>query len=304
MGSKLVICGVGLIGGSFALAIKQYFAGRREKSALAGRQKVRIVGLGRTPAPLEQALQLGVIDEIATDWMSALKGADLVLLGMPVGQMLPVMQAMAPHLEPQTLVTDGGSTKSDVVAVARAAFGNKLGQFVPGHPIAGAEKSGVTAARADLYQGKRVVLTPLPENSLEAVKAVRLVWEICGARVSELLPEEHDRVFAAVSHLPHLLAFALVHDLAVRDNANLLFGFAASGFRDFTRIASSHPEMWRDICLANRSALLKELDAYMIELLRTRVLLASADSAGLEAMFDTARTRRDAWLKSLLPVGE
>jgi prephenate dehydrogenase len=231
--------------------------------------------------------------------MSALKGADLVLLGMPVGQMLPVMQAMAPHLEPQTLVTDGGSTKSDVVAVARAAFGNKLGQFVPGHPIAGAEKSGVTAARADLYQGKRVVLTPLPENSLEAVKAVRLVWEICGARVSELLPEEHDRVFAAVSHLPHLLAFALVHDLAVRDNANLLFGFAASGFRDFTRIASSHPEMWRDICLANRSALLKELDAYMIELLRTRVLLASADSAGLKAMFDTARTRRDAWLDSL-----
>ncbi|GAB1393359.1 hypothetical protein MASR1M60_15220 [Rhodocyclaceae bacterium] len=289
MPGKLVVCGVGLIGGSFALAIK---------SALAGRHP-HIVGMGRTRAPLEQALQLGVIDEIATDWASALKGADLVLLGMPVGQMGPVMQAMAPHLEAQTLVTDGGSTKADVVAVARAALGDKISQFIPGHPIAGAEKSGVTAAKTDLYAGKRVVLTPLAENIPEAVKAVRTVWEICGAKVSELAPEEHDRVFAAVSHLPHLLAFALVHDLAGRDNADQLFGFAASGFRDFTRIASSHPEMWRDICLANRKALLQELDAYMAELLRTRVLLARADSDGLEQMFDTARTRRDAWLDSL-----
>jgi prephenate dehydrogenase len=297
--SKVVVCGVGLIGGSFALAIKQYFAGRREKSALAGRQDVRIVGMGRTRDPLEQALQLGVIDAIGTDWESALQGADLVLLGMPVGQMPPVMQAILPHLEAQTIVTDGGSTKTDVVAVARGVFGSRIGQFVPGHPIAGAEKSGVTAAKADLYVGKRVVLTPLPENAPEAVKAVRAVWEICGANVSALSPEEHDRVFAAVSHLPHLLAFALVHDLAQRDNADQLFGFAAGGFRDFTRIASSHPEMWRDICLANRAALLKELDAYMLELLRTRVLLASADSNGLESMFAAARTRRDAWLDSM-----
>jgi prephenate dehydrogenase len=303
-GSKVVVCGVGLIGGSFALAIKEYFAGRREKSALAGRHDVHLVGMGRTRAPLEQALQLGVIDEIGTDWASALKGADLALLGMPVGQMLPVMQAMLPYLEPHTLLTDGGSTKSDVVAVARSAFGDRIGQFIPGHPIAGAEKSGVAAARADLYRGKRVVLTPLPENAPEAVQAIRTVWEICGARVSELAPEDHDRVFAAVSHLPHLLAFALVHDLALRDNADQLFGFAASGFRDFTRIASSHPEMWRDICLANRKALLQELDAYMAELLRTRVLLASADSAGLESMFATARTRRDAWLETLLPPSE
>jgi prephenate dehydrogenase len=290
MASKVVVCGVGLIGGSFALAIK---------SALIGRHDVQIVGMGRTRAPLEQALQLCVTDTIETDWARALKGADLVLLGMPVGQMGSVMQAMAPYLEPQTLVTDGGSTKADVVAIARTMLGDKIGQFIPGHPIAGAEKSGVGAARADLYAGKRVVLTPLPENTPEAVKAIRTVWEICGAKVSELVPEEHDRVFAAVSHLPHLLAFALVHDLAQRGNADQLFGFAASGFRDFTRIASSHPEMWRDICLANRKALLQELDAYMTELLRTRVLLASADSAGLEQMFDTARTRRDAWLDSL-----
>lgn len=291
MAGKVVVCGIGLIGGSFALAIK---------SALAGRQDCpHIVGMGRTRAPLEQALWLGVIDEIATDWASALKGADMVLLGMPVGQMPAVMQALVPHLESQTIVTDGGSTKSDVVSAARATFGDKIGQFIPGHPIAGAEKSGVTAAKADLYVGKRVVLTPLPENAPEHVKALRTVWEICGAKVSELAPADHDRVFAAVSHLPHLLAFALVHDLAERDNADQLFGFAASGFRDFTRIASSHPEMWRDICIANRNALLKEVDAFMMELLKTRVLLASADSTGLEAMFAAARARRDAWLETL-----
>lgn len=296
MAGKLVVCGVGLIGGSLALAIK---------SALAGRHDCpRIVGMGRSRSTLDAALARGVIDEIGQDWASALDGADLVFLGMPVGQMAPVMQAIAPHLSPRTLVSDGGSTKSDVIAAARAAFGDRIGQFIPGHPIAGAEKSGVAAAQADLYRGKRVVLTPLPENRPEDVAAIRQVWELCGAHVSTLAPAEHDRVFAAVSHLPHLLAFALVHDLASRDNAEQLFSFAASGFRDFTRIASSHPEMWRDICIANRHALLKELDAFMIELLQTRVLLASADGAGLEAMFASARARRDAWLETLLPVGD
>jgi prephenate dehydrogenase len=295
MPSRIVVCGVGLIGGSFALAIK---------AALRGHRDVRVVGMGRTRAPLEQALQRGVIDDIALNWAAALKGADLVLLGMPVGQMPAVMQALAPHLEPHTIVTDAGSTKTDVVAAARQAFGSKVGQFVPGHPIAGAEKSGVAAARTDLYADRRVVLTPLPENRSQDVKAVRAVWEICGAKVSQLSPAEHDRIFAAVSHLPHLLAFALVHDFAQRDNSDQLFGFAAGGFRDFTRIASSHPEMWRDICLTNRTALLAELDAYMAELIRTRVLLAGNNSPGLEAMFATARARRDAWLDSLTPSGE
>lgn len=290
--SKLVVCGVGLIGGSFALA---------HKSALATR---RVVGMGRTRAPLERALSLGVVDQITTDWAEALDGADLVLLGMPVGQMPAVIAALAPHLGPDTLVTDGGSTKADVVAAARAALGGKIGQFVPGHPIAGAEKSGVDAATADLYRDKRVVLTPLPENAAASVAFVRSAWEACGAKVSELAPEEHDRVFAAVSHLPHLLAFALVHEFASRENADQLFSFAAGGFRDFTRIASSHPEMWRDICVANRRALLQELDAYMIELMRTRVLLAGADATGLEFMFSTARARRDAWLDSLVAPGE
>jgi prephenate dehydrogenase len=262
--------------------------------------------MGRTRAPLEQALRLGVIDAIATDWASALDGADLVLLGMPVGQMAAVMASLAPHLQAHTIVTDGGSTKSDVVAAARAALGDKVRQFVPGHPIAGAEKSGVAAAQADLYVDKRVVLTPLPENSADDVKAVRMAWELCGAKVSQLAADEHDRVFAAVSHLPHLLAFALVHMTSpngrtLRPTVRLRLQAASAISR---RIASSHPEMWRDICVANRHALLQELDAYMIELMRTRVLLAGSDAEGLEQLFSTARARRDAWLESLLPPGE
>ncbi|RTL47442.1 MAG: prephenate dehydrogenase/arogenate dehydrogenase family protein [Rhodocyclaceae bacterium] len=289
---KIVVCGVGLIGGSFALALK--------KAGCVG----RVVGMGRNRATLEEALRLGLIDEIGDDWGSALKDADLVMLGMPVGQMPGVMADLAPHLGLGTLVTDGGSTKADVVAAARAAFGNKIGQFIPGHPIAGAEKSGPSAAQADLYQDRRVVLTPLPENTPTAVAKVRHAWQACGARVTELTAEAHDRVFAAVSHLPHLLAYALVHDIAERDNAAQLFDFAAGGFRDFTRIASSHPEMWRDICLANRQALLQELDAYMAQLLRLRVLLAGSDGPGLESLFDTARQARDAWLAGLTPLVE
>ena len=289
---KLVVCGVGLIGGSFALGLKA--AGKVDS----------VVGLGRSRGPLEDACRLGVIDRIADGWADALAGADLVLLATPVGQMEAIFAALAPHLGPATVITDGGSTKSDVVAAARATLGAKIGQFIPGHPIAGAEKSGVAAAKPDLYADKRVVLTPLAENSPADVARLQSVWEVCGAKVSRLTADEHDRVFAAVSHLPHLLAFALVHDFAQRPNSDQLFGFAAGGFRDFTRIASSHPEMWRDICIANRQALLQELDAYMMELMRTRVLLAGADAAGLEQLFSTARARRDAWLESLLPPGE
>jgi prephenate dehydrogenase len=289
---KVVVCGVGLIGGSFALALKA-------RGAVS-----QVVGLGRTRAPLEQAQQLGVIDAIAKDWQDALDGADLVLLGMPVGQMPGALAALAPHLAANAVVTDAGSTKQDVAAAARAALGNKIAQFVPGHPIAGAEKSGVAAASKTLYESRRVVLTPLAENSAAAVARVRAAWEHCGARVSELTPQTHDQIFAAVSHLPHLLAYALVNEFAARGNRDQLFGFAAGGFRDFTRIAGSHPEMWRDICLANRGALIAEVDAYLAELLKARVLLAAADGAGLHAMFENARTARNAWLESLSPPGE
>jgi prephenate dehydrogenase len=281
---KLVVCGIGLIGGSFALALRE-----------AGMVR-RVVGIGRSPASVQAALERGVIDEAATDWSQALEGADLVLLATPVGQMESQMQALTPHLGSAALVTDGGSTKRDVVAAARRQFGARIGQFVPSHPIAGAEKSGVAAAGADLYRGRRVVMTRLPENSEAALARVRSAWEACGASVAQMSPEEHDAVFAAVSHLPHLLAFALVDEFAQRPESEKLFGFAAGGFRDFTRIAGSHPEMWRDICIANRDCLLAELGSYEAELARLRGALERADGPALEQAFGRARAARQAWL--------
>ena len=280
---KIVIFGVGLIGGSFALALR--------KANAVG----EVVGFGRGEATLQQARQLGIIDRIGADVAREVADAELVLLATPVGQMAELMARIAPHLGTHTLVTDGGSTKSDVVAAARTNLGGRIAQFVPAHPIAGAEKSGASAAQADLYQGKKVVLTPLPENSAESVARVRKAWELCGAVVSELTPQQHDAVFAAVSHLPHLLSFALVHDLAQRDNRDLLLSFAASGFRDFTRIAASSPEMWRDICLANREALMDELGSYMQELEALHEALAEADADALEQTFRAARELRAGW---------
>ncbi len=280
---KVVIFGVGLIGGSFALALR--------KTHAVG----EVVGFGRSAATLEQAKQLGIIDRAGQDEALEVSDADLVLLATPVGQMEDILARIAPHIGNHTLVTDGGSTKSDVVAYAHATLGDKLAQFIPAHPIAGAEKSGAAAALADLYAGKRVVLTPLPENSREAVARVRQAWELCGANVSELSPEQHDAVFAAVSHLPHLLSFALVHDIAQRDNRDQLLSFAASGFRDFTRIAASSPEMWRDICMANREALLRELLQYTNELHGLFQALEQRDAAKLEAVFSEARKVRSNW---------
>lgn len=289
---KLVVVGVGLIGGSFAAALR--------RAGTVG----EIVGMGRTRSSLEAAVELGVIDHIGTDWDSSLAGAGLVLLGMPVGQMEPVMSALADYLEAATLVTDAGSTKQDVVSAAYRGLGAKVRQFVPSHPIAGAEKSGVRAAQADLFCDRRVVLTPLPENEKPAIEEVRAVWQACGAVVSEMAPREHDAVFAAVSHLPHVLAFALVEELAARADAAKLFSYAAGGFRDFTRIAGSHPEMWRDICMANRAALLEELDAFLAQIERTRGLIESQNGAELEALFDRARRARNAWASPGKPPGE
>lgn len=284
--NKLVIVGVGLIGGSFSLALKQ-----------AG-LVAHVTGVGRSQANLQRALQLGVIDSIGSDIGSAARDADLVLLAVPVGQMGDIMRQLAPVLSPHAIVSDAGSTKQDVVALARQELAAHLPRFIPAHPIAGAEKSGAAAAMPDLYRNRNLVLTPLPENRPDALLTVRRLWEACGARVREMTPQQHDGVFAAVSHLPHLLAFALVDAIANKDDAEQCFQFAASGFRDFTRIASSSPEMWRDISLANRDALLHELDSYAQQLQRLRLLLQQSDSQGLLDLFAHARSARDAWLDS------
>jgi prephenate dehydrogenase len=283
---RVAILGVGLIGGSFALALKQAQA------------CAHVIGAGRNPANLKLALERGVIDSIAADAVAAAHGADLVLLAAPVAQFPKLFREVASVLGPKALVTDGGSTKRDVVSAARGALGRKIAQFVPAHPIAGAEKSGAGAASADLFRDKRVILTPLPENSDSAVKKVHDAWSACGARIARMDPEEHDAILGAVSHLPHVLAYALVHEFASRDNGAQLFAYAAGGFRDFTRIASSHPEMWRDICIANRDRLLIELKRYGEELQTIQNLLEAADAAGLEKVFAEAREARDKWIHS------
>ena len=281
--NKVVIFGVGLIGGSFALALR--------RAGVVG----EVVGFGRSLTTLGQARQLGIIDRIGQDVAVEVHDADLVLLATPVGQMAELMVHIAPHLGANTLVTDGGSTKGDVVAAAYAYMGDKVAQFIPAHPIAGGEKSGAAAALAELYIGKRVVLTPIKENSIESISCIRSAWEACGAVVSELTAEQHDEVFAAVSHLPHLLSFALGHDLAQRQNRDQLLSFAASGFRDFTRIAASSPEMWRDICMANRSALMDELGRYMQELETIQTALSECDADKLQEIFSLAREVRGNW---------
>jgi prephenate dehydrogenase len=280
---KLVIFGVGLIGGSLALALK--------KSKGIG----SIVGVGRHGDNMQTALDLGVVDAIEQDVAKALHDADLVMIAAPVAQTPDILRKIAPHLGMSTIVTDAGSTKSDVVRSAQDILGDSVTRFVPGHPIAGAEKSGVTAARADLFDGKNIVLTPDQNTDSEALALVRELWLAAGARVTTMSAHEHDGIFAAVSHLPHLLAFALVDELASRVNASQLFDFAASGFRDFSRIAGSSPEMWRDISLANREALLGELDAYAQELQTIKSLLQANDGKGLQALFDRASKARNAW---------
>jgi prephenate dehydrogenase len=284
---KVVIVGVGLIGGSFALGLKR-----------AGMVR-EVVGIGRHPEATARALELGIVDSVGTSYEDALRGADLVLLAAPVAQTGPILQALLPHLEQGTIVTDAGSTKCDVVAAAREALQDRVHQFVPGHPIAGSESNGPDAALAGLYQGKKVVLTALPENAAQDVERVAAAWRACGAVIHALTPEDHDRVFAAVSHLPHLLAYALVDDVAAKPHADLLFQYAASGFRDFTRIAGSSPEMWRDISLANRAALLAELDAYLAQLTSMRAMLAAADGSALEAVYTNAQRARRAWIEAI-----
>lgn len=280
---RLAVIGVGLIGGSFALALKQ-----------AGKVS-HVVGVGRSAQNLALARERGIIDSTANDVPAGVRGADVVLVAAPVAQFPAIFGGLK---DCDAIITDGGSTKRDVVAAARQALGKRIGQFVPAHPVAGAEKSGAAAASAELFRNRRVVLTPLPENQAGAVDQVQQLWEACGARITRLAPDEHDAVLAAVSHLPHVLAYALVHDIATRPNAEQLFSYAAGGFRDFTRIASSHPEMWRDICVANRDRLLDEMKRYGAKLAQMQKLIEAADGPALEKLFAEARQARDQWLKS------
>jgi prephenate dehydrogenase len=279
---KLTVIGVGLIGGSLVKAL------RRE--GVLG----EVVGAGRGLPNLRQAAELGVIDRYETDLAAAVAGADMVVVATPVCSMGAVLAQIAPALGPQTIVTDVGSVKGEVVAAARKALGANFTRFVPGHPIAGTEKSGVGAAFPELFEAHKIILTPLAETDPRALETVREMWRLTGAEVMEMSVEEHDRVLAVTSHLPHVLAYALVDFLANcnRKENPLYFKLAAGGFYDFTRIASSDPEMWRDICLMNREELAAQLRSFHGELDKILRAVEEGDGAALESLFAAAREAR------------
>jgi len=279
------VIGVGLIGGSVAAALRRADSVRR------------IVGVGRGLANIQRALDLRIIDEASNDIAVAVRDADIVLLAVPVQQNESILAQLAGSLSVHTLVTDAGSTKLNYVAAVRRLMAPHLRLVIPAHPIAGAELTGVDAAHSELFVNRNVVITPLPENDPAAVDRTESLWRTCGARVTRMSPDHHDRVFSAVSHLPHMLAYALVHMITTRPDAQELFSFAAGGFRDFTRIASSSPEMWRDIAQANRDALLTDLASYQKQLARLSELIRAEDTEQLGNIFSAARDARNAWLR-------
>lgn len=283
---RLTIIGVGLIGGSLARALKS-----------AGAVK-EVVGVGQSIQHLQRARELGVIDRADVDLGASVKGADIVVVAVPVGAMETVFKTIAPHLSDSTVLTDVGSTKGSVVDAAQKVFGQLPENFIPGHPIAGTEKSGVEASFAELFKDRRVILTPTDHSNKNAIAKVREMWQKAGAIVTETSVTHHDEVLAATSHLPHLLAFALVDTLATMDDKQEIFDYAAGGFRDFTRIASSDPVMWHDICVHNEPAILKILDRFETDLTKLREAIASNDGEYILKIFNRAKMARDQLMQS------
>ena len=278
---KLAVIGVGLIGSSLSLALKQASAVRQ------------VIGYGRNRQNLEKGLELGALDAIGEDIGDCVDGADMIVVAVPLGAMRGVLAEIAPAVGADAVITDVGCAKGSVVAAARAELGERMPRFVPGHPIAGTEKSGVEAGFASLYQGRRVILTPLAETAADASERVARMWRDCGAIVEHLSVEHHDKVLAATSHLPHMLAYALVHHLSHLNDHEEIFRYAAGGFRDFTRIASSDPVMWRDVCLSNGAALLELMRQYQQELDRIAAAIEAGDAERLLKLFGRAKSERD-----------
>ncbi len=278
---RLCIIGVGLIGGSLARALRE-----------AG-EVGEVIGCGRGEANLQAAVRLGVVDRYDTDPAHAVAGADVLVVAVPLGAMEAVLRSIVPHLAPEAIVTDVGSAKGSVVADVARVYGGIPPRFVPGHPIAGTENSGVEASFATLFKRRRVILTPLAETAATAHRLIQQMWELTGAEVVDMGVRHHDAVLAATSHLPHLLAYTLVDTLARLDDRAEIFRYAAGGFRDFTRIASSDPTMWRDICVANREQLLEMIALFNADLAQLAEAIRSDDPAALLATFQRAKRARD-----------
>ena len=283
MFEQLGLIGCGLMGGSFALALKR-----------AGLVQ-RVVGYSKSPSTTDRACQMGVIDVEAPSALLAVAGADIVLLAVPVSATEATLKAIKHLVTPNMLVMDVGSTKTDVVQAARRALRDQVGSFVPAHPITGREVSGVEHAEADLYSGRQVILTPIERTLTAQLKKAEEVWTALGCRVSSMSPESHDEAFAAISHLPHLLAFAFINGLAGQSQADTFLSLAGPGFRDFTRIAGGEPKIWRDIFLANREELLTQSQLFQQALQRLEHLVRSDDPQALEDMLTLASETRTHW---------
>jgi len=288
MFEQLGLIGCGLMGGSFALALKQ-----------AGLVK-RVAGYSKSPSTMQRARELGVIDVEAPSALLAVSGADIVLLAVPVAATEDTFKAMRHLVSPQTLVMDVGSTKTDVVAAARRALKEQLAGFVPAHPIAGKERAGVDHAEASLYRGRQVILTPLPETTIEQVEKARQVWTALGSQVRLMSPEAHDAAYATVSHLPHLLAFAAMNAIEGQPQAREFLELAGPGFRDFTRIAASDPTMWRDVFLSNKDAVLDMLQRFTEDLTALQRAIRVGDGQQLFDHFTRTRAIR----RSIIEEGQ
>ena len=275
----VTIVGVGLIGASLGLALK--------KAGVV----TKVLGVGRSKENLDQAQKMGAIDGVV-DLVEATKQSDVIVLCMPVAQMRAAFEIIEPHLEPRTMITDAGSTKGDVILAAKEVLGKKVCQFVPAHPIAGGAQHGASAAKADLFQGKQTIVCPLQENSPEDTTLIMGFWESFGSVAKKIGVVQHDAIYAAVSHLPHLLSYALMASVVNSEDADQKLDHVGAGFKDFTRIAASSPEMWRDICLGNRTAILQELDRYLLIVNHMRKLVAEGDGEGLEKLFNKASKAR------------
>jgi len=275
----VTIVGVGLIGASLGLALK--------KAGVV----TKVLGVGRSKENLDQAQKMGAIDGVV-DLVEATKQSDVIVLCMPVAQMRAAFEIIEPHLEPRTMITDAGSTKGDVILAAKEVLGKKACQFVPAHPIAGGAQHGASAAKADLFQGKQTIVCPLQENSPEDISLIMSFWESVGSVVKKIGVVQHDAIYAAVSHLPHLLSYALMASVVNSEDADQKLDHVGAGFKDFTRIAASSPEMWRDICIGNRAAILQELDRYLLIVNHMRKLVAEGDGEGLEKLFNKASKAR------------
>lgn len=283
--NQITVIGVGLIGGSFAKGARQ-----------AGLAK-EVVGYGRHESELQTAVELGVIDRYSLEIKDAVSNSDLIMLSVPLGAMQPVLSELKPYLKEGAIITDVGSSKVSVIEAVRAVFGKLPPEFVAGHPIAGKEKSGVAAACGDLFRQHRVILTPTEETSDQALETVKNLWQALGANVVSMKPDYHDEVLAATSHLPHLLAFSLVELLNEHPELGNVFQYTAGGFRDFTRIASSDPVMWRDIAINNAPAIGKWLKHYQNALGGLIEMVENRDSDGLYQLFHDAKQARDQHIK-------